>query len=134
MQENLGVAKESDDFATASEALKKVFPRVKKVVDKNREALSASHNRIQGFIWNGDETLVSPSLDVTHIVDRVGTGDAYAAGIIYGLLNLKDDQQAVNFAAAACALKHTVEGDANVVTVEDVENLVQGNTSGRIKR
>ncbi|MEM7108197.1 MAG: PfkB family carbohydrate kinase, partial [Bacteroidota bacterium] len=86
------------------------------------------------FIWNGMETLVSPSLDVTHIVDRVGTGDAYAAGIIYGLLNLADDQKAVNFAAAACALKHTVEGDVNVVTVDDVNNLVNGNTSGRIKR
>ncbi len=134
MQENLGVAKESDDLFSASEKLKKAFPRVKKVIDKKREALSASHNRIKGFIWNGVETLASPSLDVTHIVDRVGTGDAYAAGIIYGLLNLEDDQQAVNFAAAACALKHTVEGDANVVTVEDVKNLVEGNTSGRIKR
>ncbi len=134
MQENLGIAMESDDLLSASEKLKHLFPRVKKVIDKKREALSASHNRIQGFIWNGMETLVSPSLDVTHIVDRVGTGDAYAAGIIYGLLNLEDDQKAVNFAAAACALKHTVEGDANVVTVDDVNNLVEGNTSGRIKR
>ena len=123
-----------DDLATASQKLKQAFPRVKKVVDKNREALSASHNRIKGFIWNGSEILASPSQDVTHIVDRVGTGDAYAAGIIYGLLNLEDDQQAVNFAAAACALKHTVEGDVNMVSVEDVENLVGGNTSGSIKR
>ena len=134
MQENLGVAKETDDLATASEKLKKIFPRVKKVVDKKREALSASHNRIQGYIWTGEEVLSSPSLDVTHIVDRVGTGDAYAAGIIYGLLNLKDDQQAVNFAASACALKHTVEGDVNMVSVDDVEALVAGNTSGSIKR
>ncbi|MEP0369282.1 MAG: sugar kinase [Cyclobacteriaceae bacterium] len=133
MQENLGVANESDDLATASAKLKVKFPRVKKVIDKNREALSASHNRIQGFIWDGANVLSSPSLDVTHIVDRVGTGDAYAAGMIYGLLNLSD-QEAVNFAAAACALKHTVEGDVNVVTVEDVKSLVDGNTSGRIKR
>ena len=94
----------------------------------------ASHNRIEGFIWNGNECLSSPSFDVTHIVDRVGTGDAYAAGMIYGLLNLESDQKAVNFAAAACSLKHTVEGDVNVVSVEDVNNLVEGNTSGRIKR
>lgn len=133
MQENLGVANESDDLATASSKLKAKFPRIKKVIDKNRETLSASHNRIQGFIWDGANVLSSPSLDVTHIVDRVGTGDAYAAGMIYGLLNLSD-QEAVNFAAAACALKHTVEGDVNVVTVEDVKNLVDGNTSGRIKR
>lgn len=134
MQENLGVASESDDLATAAAKLKERFPRVTKVVDKSREALSASHNRIQGFIWNGSEVLTSPSFDVTHIVDRVGTGDAYAAGIIHGLLNLKNDQEAVNFAAAACALKHTVEGDANVISTEDVNNLVLGNTSARIKR
>ena len=134
MQENLGLVNKSDDLATASKELKSAFPRIQKVVNKKREALSASHNRIKGFIWNGNETLVSPSLDVTHIVDRVGTGDAYAAGMIYGFLNLKDDQQAVNFAAAACALKHTVEGDANVISVEDVESLVKGNTSGGIKR
>lgn len=134
MQENLGLANETDDLTTASLKLKKRFPRVKKVIDKKREALSASHNRIQGFIWDGKQQLNSPSFDVTHIVDRVGTGDAYAAGLIYGLLNLNDDQQAVNFAAAACALKHTVEGDANVVSVDDINNLVSGNTSGRIKR
>jgi 2-dehydro-3-deoxygluconokinase len=134
MQENLGVGSESDDLTTATEKLKKKFPRVKKVFDKNRETLSASHNRIQGFICDGQAALTSASFDVTHIVDRVGTGDAYAAGLIYGLLNLKNDQQAVNFAAAACALKHTVMGDANVVSVDDVNNLVEGNTSGRIKR
>ena len=133
MQDNLGVASATDDLATASEKLKKAFPRINKVIDKNREALSASHNRIQGYIWNGSDVLKSPSQDVTHIVDRVGTGDAYAAGMIYGLLNLSD-QEAVNFAAAACALKHTVEGDANVVSVGDVESLVKGNTTGRIKR
>ncbi|WP_421762645.1 PfkB family carbohydrate kinase [Ekhidna sp.] len=134
MQENLGVASENDDLQTASEKLKEKFPRVQKVVDKKRETLSASHNRIQGFIWNGKEVLTSPSFDVTHIVDRVGTGDAYAAGMIYGLLNLQDEQKAVDFAAAACSLKHTVEGDANVISAEAVDSLVQGNTSGRIKR
>ena len=134
MQENLGVANAEDELSVASEKLKQKFPRVKKVVDKKRETLSASHNRIQGFVWNESEVVSSPSFDVTHIVDRVGTGDAYAAGIIYGLLTLNTDQEAVDFAAAACSLKHTVEGDANVISTDDVNNLVQGNTSGRIKR
>lgn len=134
MQEDLGVANEQDDLATASARLREKFPQVKKVIDKKREALSASHNRIQGFIWDGQRTLTSPSFDVTHIVDRVGTGDAYAAGMIYGLLSLDDDQAAVDFAAAACSLKHTVEGDVNVVSVQDVQDLVSGNTSGKIKR
>ena len=134
MQENLGVANAEDDLATASEKLRKKFPRITKVIDKNRETLSASHNRIQGHIWDGEKVLSSRSFDVTHIVDRVGTGDAYAAGMIYGLLNLESDQEAVSFAAAACSLKHTVEGDANVVSVQDVITLMEGDNSGRIKR
>jgi len=122
------------DFKTVSQQLMKNYPTVKKVVDKNREALSASHNRIQGVMWNGTYLFETPNLDVTHIVDRVGTGDAYAAGLIFGLLQYEDDVQALKFATAACALKHTVEGDANIVSLSDVLNLMDGDTSGRIKR
>ena len=64
----------------------------------------------------------------------MGTGDAFAAGLIYGLLNHEGEQAAIDFATAACALKHTVEGDANVVSVMDVERLMDGNTSGKILR
>ncbi len=131
---NLGIGREEDEFQECANLLIQRSPRVKKVIDKTREAVSASHNRIRGYLWNGKELLTSPTFDVTHIVDRVGTGDAYAAGLIYGLLNLESDQEAVNFAAAACALKHTVEGDANVVSTSDVDRLVQGNTSGKIIR
>ncbi|MFY0606542.1 MAG: sugar kinase [Cyclobacteriaceae bacterium] len=110
------------------------IPRVKKIFDKTREPLSASHNRIKGKMWNGSEILETANLDVTHIVDRVGTGDAYCAGVIYGLLHYEDDQKALNFAAAACALKHTVEGDANMVSFENVRNLAEGDTSAKIIR
>ncbi len=122
------------DFKATSQYLMKQYPKVKKVVDKNRETLSASHNRIQGKMWNGKYLFETPNLDVTHIIDRVGTGDAYAAGLIYGLLTYEDDVQALKFATAACALKHTVEGDANIVSLGDVLNLMEGDTSGRIKR
>lgn len=131
---NLGIGKEVDGFEDCASKMMQENPRVKKVVDKTRETVSASHNRIQGFMWNGEVLYTSPTFDVTHIVDRVGTGDAYAAGLIYGFLNLESDQDAVNFASAACALKHTVEGDANVVSKQDVDRLVQGNTSGKIIR
>lgn len=124
----------SNDFKAVSQALVKRCPRIKKVVGKNREALSASHNRIQGKMWNGKYLFETPNLDVTHIVDRVGTGDAYAAGLIYGLLTYNDDVQALKFATAACALKHTIEGDANMVSLSDVHSLMQGDTSGRINR
>ena len=134
MQEVLAVGSVSDDLTTSASKLMAKFPKIEKVIDKNRETISASHNRIQGHIWNGSEYLESAWFDVTHIVDRVGTGDAYAAGVIYGLLNFNDDQKAVSFGAAACSLKHTVEGDVNVVSVSDVADLMDGNTSGRIKR
>ncbi len=134
LKEIFGIGEVDDPFEESAEKLSDKYPKVKKVIDKHRESVSASHNRIQGFIWSEGSMYRSTSFDVTHIVDRVGTGDAYAAGLIYGLLTYDDDQQAVNFAAAACALKHTVEGDANVVSSKDVERIVQGNTSGKIIR
>ncbi|RED97393.1 sugar kinase [Marinoscillum furvescens] len=124
----------NERFRIAAEKLTKLCPRIQKVFDKNREMVSASHNRIQGKLWNGKEFLKTTKLDVTHIVDRVGTGDAYAAGIIYGLLHYAEDIQALKFATAACALKHTVEGDANMVSLEVVQNVMEGNTSGKISR
>ena len=123
-----------DDFKIVSKKLIKKCPQIKKIFDKNREALSASHNRIQGKMWNGKYFVETPKLDVTHIIDRVGTGDAYAAGLIYGLLMFHDDVQSLKFATAACALKHTVEGDANMVSLENVQSLMQGNTAGNIIR
>ena len=130
----LGIGKAEDSFERTSSKAANRFPRIKKIIDKNRDILSASHNRIQGLLWNGESVLYSPTFDVTHIVDRIGTGDAFAAGLIYGLINYEEDQEAIDFASAACALKHTVEGDANVVSVEDIDRLIKGNNSGRILR
>ncbi|MBV6639286.1 MAG: sugar kinase [Cyclobacteriaceae bacterium] len=123
-----------EKFCMAAQALIQICPRVKKVFDKERKMISASHNTIQGEMWGNNEFHKSPKLDITHIIDRIGTGDAYAAGVIYGLLHYKTDQEALDFANAACALKHTVEGDVNMVSAEDVEFLMQGNTSGKIIR
>lgn len=134
MYDIFGIGKPDSDFETSSIAIQKKFPIIQKVVDKDREVLSASHNRIKGKMWNGKELLTTPFYDVTHIIDRVGTGDAYAGGLIYGLINQKEDKEALNYAAAACALKHTVEGDANMVSEGDVKGLVSGKGSGHIKR
>ncbi|MDF9799281.1 2-dehydro-3-deoxygluconokinase [Catalinimonas alkaloidigena] len=123
-----------EEFINAAIQLSEACEGVKKVFDKEREMLSASHNRIQGKVWNGKRFIKAKKLDVTHIVDRVGTGDAYAAGVIYGLLHYQKDEEALSFATAACALKHTVEGDANIIALEDVQELMHGNTSGKIKR
>ncbi len=123
-----------EEFIAAASQLTAVCPEVMKIFDKEREMLSASHNRIQGKVWNRKRFIQANKLDVTHIVDRVGTGDAYAAGVIYGLLHYQSDEEALAFATAACALKHTVEGDANIVSLEDVLELMTGNTSGKINR
>ena len=101
---------------------------------KTRKSISASHHQIQGKMWNGQEYVKTEMLDITHIIDRVGTGDAYAAGLIYGLLHYEDDVQALRFATAACALKHAVPGDVNMVSLENVLSLMEGDTSGKIRR
>ena len=78
---------------------------------------------------------MSKRYDITHIVDRVGGGDSFMGGLIYGLLTYKnDDQKALEFAAAASCLKHTVYGDYNMVSVKEVENLMRGDGSGRVSR
>lgn len=133
IREMFEIGRREDKFKEISKQLMKKFPRIKKVVGKTRKSLSASHQRIQGKMWNGTEYIKTKMLDITPVIDRVGTGDAFAAGLIYGLLHY-DDQQALDFASAACALKHTVPGDVNMVSLENVLNLMEGDTSGTIKR
>lgn len=134
IREMFGLGKEGDKFRASAKQLMETFPRIKKVVGKTRKSLSASHQKIQGKMWNGKKYLKTEMLDITHVVDRVGTGDAYASGLIYGLLHYDNDFQALKFASAACALKHTVPGDVNMVSMENVKDLMEGDTSGAIKR
>ena len=121
-------------FVAASKALMQAFPSIQKVFDKVRTSVSSSWQKIYGRAWTGKNYLTSEELEIRDVVDRIGTGDAYAAGILYGLQNFKEDQQVLNFANAACALKHTHVGDANLVSAEEVLEVVNGNVSGRIKR
>lgn len=111
------------------------FPRAKKVIVTLRGSLSASHNTWSGVLWNGKKLYQAPEYNITHIVDRVGGGDSFMGGLIYGLLTYKDDdQKALNFAVAASCLKHTIQGDFNLVTVKEVETLMGGDASGRVSR
>lgn len=109
------------------------FGNVKKVSTTNRVSVSSSHNTISATLWNG-KLLTSREYELTHIVDRVGSGDAFMAGLVYGALNGMEDQHALEFAIAACALKHSVEGDVNLVTAEEVEFLVKGENVGKLLR
>ena len=98
-----------------------------------RESLSASDNNWSGLLYDGKDFYLSKKYAV-RIVDRVGAGDSFAAGVIHGLLTYKDPQQAIEFAVAASALKHTIPGDFNHVSVKEVETLMAGDGSGRVQR
>ncbi|WP_158979398.1 sugar kinase [Cellulophaga sp. L1A9] len=123
----------NEDFIAASKQLMERFPSIEKVFDKIRTSLNSSWHKIRARMWNGQEFRETEDLDITHIVDRIGTGDAFAAGLIYGLQEF-DDFKAMQFASAACALKHTYEGDVNFATVKEVMGILDGNTTGRFNR
>ena len=100
-----------------------------------RGSISASHNSWSGVLWDGTQLYKAPTYQITDIVDRIGGGDSFMAGLIYGLLSYEgDDQKALNYAVAASCLKHTIKGDANLVTVPEVEKLMSGDVSGRMSR
>ena len=111
------------------------FPRAKKVIITLRGSMSANHNSWSGVLWDGNRLYQAPTYQITHIVDRVGGGDSFMGGLIYGLLAYPGDyQKALDFAVAASCLKHTIYGDFNRVTVDEVEKLMAGDASGRVSR
>jgi len=136
--ENVDVKKgevTAESYLTVSKKIMKHFPNVKKVITTLRTSISADRNKWSGVLYSGNKFFTAPVYDITHIVDRVGGGDAFMGGLVYGLLTYKDDdQKALNFAVAASCLKHTIQGDFNLVTVEEVEKLMSGDASGRVSR
>ena len=135
--EGVDVTKGQIDAAAYESVCKQLmekFPRAKKVIITLRGSINANHNTWSGVLWDGKKLLQSPEYNITHIVDRVGGGDSFMGGLIYGLLNYQDDQKALDFAVAASCLKHTIFGDYNLVTVKEVETLMGGDASGRVSR
>ncbi len=111
------------------------FPRCKMTITTLRGSISASHNSWSGVLYDGETLFETGTYQITDIVDRVGGGDSFMSALIYGLLTYKDDKQkALDFAVAASCLKHTIMGDANLVTVDEVEKLMEGDGSGRVSR
>lgn len=110
------------------------FPNLKALAITLRESYNASHNGWSACLNDGKDFLVSRKYDITHIVDRVGGGDAFSGGLIYGLLVFDSEQEALEFAVAASCLKHSIPGDFNRFTVEEVKALMKGEASGRVQR
>jgi len=122
-------------YLSVSQQIMKQFPYCRKVITTLRGSISANHNTWSGVLYDGSMLYSAPVYQITHIVDRVGGGDSFMAGLIYGLLNYPDDdQKALDFAVAASCLKHTIYGDYNRVTVAEVVKLVEGDASGRVSR
>jgi 2-dehydro-3-deoxygluconokinase len=123
------------EFESVCKQLQTKFPRAKKVIVTLRGSINANHNTWGGCLFANGTLYQSKRYDITHIVDRVGGGDSFMGGLIYGLLSyLGDDRKALDFAVAASALKHTIYGDFNLVTVAEVEQLMKGDGSGRVSR
>jgi len=125
----------AEAFLSVCKQVMKKFPNAKKVITTLRGSISASHNTWAGVLFDGKKMYETRQYQITDIVDRVGGGDSFMGGLIYGLLKYpEDDQNALDFAVAASCLKHTIKGDANLVTVDEVEKLMGGDASGRVAR
>ena len=129
-----GVLK-AEKYQQVCQGLSNRFPNLHTIAITLRGSLSASHNTWSGVLWHDGEMFFGPTYDITHVVDRVGGGDSFVAGLIYGLnVYQSDHQRALHFAIAASALKHTIFGDFNLVSVAEVEKIVVGDVSGRVSR
>lgn len=121
-------------YEALAEKVLEAFPTLKHQAITLRESHSADHNGWSACLHNRQQFMLSSRYEITDIVDRVGGGDAFAAGLIYAMMTDMDDETALNFAVAASCLKHSIPGDMNLVTVEEVNRLAAGEASGRVQR
>ncbi len=125
---------EKKSFKSVCQQLTERFAKLKKVLSTKRGQISASHNTLLGKCWNGYEMLETKQINIPDIVDRIGGGDAFMAGFIYGEIMYQNPQKAIEFGVAASALKHTIEGDFNLSSVSEIEAVMNGDVSGKLRR
>lgn len=121
------------DFEEAAAVVMKQYPNLELVADKIRNTKHASHYTIKGVMWNGSDKINTEVIDIPQVVERIGSGDAFAAGLIYGLLHYENQEEALRFGAATCALKHTLVGDICPVHLDDVKRVMQGNKANILR-
>jgi 2-dehydro-3-deoxygluconokinase len=125
---------EADHYRRLTDKVLERFPDIRKIAVTLRESHSADHNGWSAILNNRGEFLISRKYEIRNIVDRVGSGDSFAAGLIYGFHQLKSDREALEFAVAASCLKHSILGDLPLLSVGEVQGLVGGQGSGRVQR
>jgi 2-dehydro-3-deoxygluconokinase len=126
---------EAEQYRPVCAALAERFPNLHTIAVTLRGSLSSSHNTWSAVLWRSGQLYAAPVYDLNPIVDRVGGGDSFAGGLIYGLLTYGDDlDKTLRFAVAASALKHTIFGDFNLVSTIEIEKLMAGDASGRVQR
>ncbi len=121
-------------FTDICKKLQQANPSLRSIISTKRESINASHNKLSGFLWKDGKLYQSPTFDIVPVVDRVGGGDAFMAGYIYGSLQKMNEQPLIDFATAASVLKHTIEGDVDWITTNEIETLAAGDGSGKLKR
>jgi len=110
------------------------YSNVKKIIATSRKTITASHNILSGMLWDGARMITTREFDLQPIIDRVGAGDAFMAGFIYASISGKPDEECINYATAAGAMKHTIEGDVNVASVKEITALLEGENVGKLLR
>ena len=125
---------EASTYEKITAAVLKTYPNVKKAAVTLRESFSADYNGWSAALNNGEKFIVSKRYEIHNIVDRVGGGDTFSAGLIYGLNNLDSDEAALEFAVAASCLMHTISGDLPLISKSEAEKLAAGQASGRVQR
>ena len=121
------------EFEEAAKLMMDRFPNLEVVANKIRDTKHASHFTIEGVMYDGHRLIRTDVIDIPQVVERIGSGDAFAAGLVYGLLHYQDKEKALRFGAATCALKHTLPGDICPVKLEDVKRVMQGSKANILR-
>jgi len=125
---------QTEKYRKLTDRVLNLYPNIKKIAITLRESYSANHNGWSAVLNNREEFIISKKYEINNIVDRVGGGDTFAAGLIYGFNNLRSDKETIEFAVAASCLMHSISGDLPLLSVEEVNSLAGGEASGRVQR
>lgn len=125
---------DSDEYKQLTDKVLTAYPNIKKIALTLRESQSADYNSWSAVLNNRKDFIISRKYEIKDIVDRVGSGDAFASGLIYGFNNYENDKSALEYAVAASCLKHSIVGDLPLITVNEVTALMKGSGSGRVQR